>query len=120
MSGSEQTIDRIEGEQDCRGDHCPFDGDVIEPIPRERRLGLLHRTASFAPSGFSIVVLASHSPPQRIELRCCGTNPRRRKNSCALSLTSALNRRAPRAAASLSSASTSIVPTPCPAPAGCT
>ena len=42
------------------------------------------------------------------------------KKSCALSLTSAVRRFAPRAAASFASASTSIVPAPCPATAGWT
>src|SRR5262249_16126395 len=76
--------------------------------------------AGFAASCFSIVVLASHSLPSGTELRCCGTKPRRLKKPSALSLTSAESLPAPRAVASFSSASISMLPTPCLAAAGCT
>src|SRR6478736_3750249 len=95
-----------------------------EMMPLEagcRHFGLVfHGVRSLAASFFSIVVLASHSSPSGMVLRCCGTNPRRLKNSSALSLTSAVNRGAPREAASFSRASSNMGPTRGPAAAGCT
>src|SRR5712691_6012248 len=120
MLSSGELIGDVERDQDRGGDHRVFEHDVVEPVLRERRIGLGHRAPAFAASGFSMVVFASHSSPTGTELRCCGTKPRCRKNSCALSLTSAVNRRAPREPASFSSASISMVPTPWPAAAGCT
>src|ERR1700704_2889153 len=95
--------------------------DVMPLETWGRHFGLVfHGVRSLAASFFSVVVLASHSSPSGMVLRCCGTNPRRLKKSSALSLTSAVNRAAPREAASFSSASISMEPTPCPAAAGCT
>src|SRR5262249_6252585 len=67
-----------------------------------------------------MVVLASHSSPHGIELRCWATKPRCEKNGCAVSLTSADSFLAPRAPASFSSASISEVATPCPTASGWT
>src|ERR1041385_6780528 len=104
---------------DGGGDQHDLENDVIEPVTGKRRIGSLHHTFSL-PSFFSIVVLVSHSPPRRTVLRCCASKPWRVKKSCAVSLTSAFRRLAPRAAASFSSAPTSMVPAPCPAIAGST
>src|ERR1051325_4106101 len=85
----------------------------------EKIEAFFHAAAPLAASFFSIVVLASHSPPSCTVLRCVAMNPRFLKKSCAVSLTSAVSRFAPRAPASFSSASTSIAPAPCPVAAGC-
>src|SRR5262249_47862025 len=105
-----------------REDH-QLEHDVVEPVTRKRRVGTFHDAPALPAalaSGFSIVVLASHSPASGTVLRRWSVKPRLRKKSCALSLTSAVSLAAPRAAASFSSASISIEPTPCPTTAGCT
>src|SRR5262249_20750539 len=115
----EQAGDRklvVEGEVDAVGLRAVAQRGVEEIEAFARGTG--HCGRSFAASCFSMVVLASHSPPSGTVLRCCGTNPRFLKKSCALSLTSAVSRRAPRAPASFSSASTIIEPTPWPAALG--
>src|SRR6188474_3144796 len=107
----------LERERNRACDQHDLEHDVIEPMTRKRRVGPVHHSFSFAVF-FSIVVFASHSPPRRTVLRCCAAKPRFLKKSCAVSLTSAVRRFAPRARLSFSSASTSRVPTPCPATAG--
>src|SRR5215468_4049510 len=104
-----------------RDDH-QLERDVVDPVAWKRRVGTLHDAPALPAltSAFSIVVLASHSPSSGTVLRRWSENPRLRKKSCALSLTSAVSFTAPRAVASFSSASTSIEPTPCPTTAGCT
>src|SRR5262245_15307872 len=104
-----------------REDH-QLECDVIDPVARKRRVGSTHDASALPAltSGFSIVVLASHSPASGTVLRRWSEKPRLRKKSCALSLTSAVSFTAPRAPASFSSASTSIEPTPWPTTAGCT
>src|SRR5882762_5645614 len=82
---------------DSGGDQRDLEDDVIEPVTRKRRIRSFHHTFSLA-SFFSIVVLVSHSPPRRTVLRCCASKPWRVKKSCAVSLTSAFRRVAPRAA----------------------
>src|SRR5262245_66055370 len=113
-------ISQSEGGGD-REDH-QLERDVVDPVAREWRVGTFHDSPALPAltSGFSIVVLASHSPASGTVLRRWSENPRLRKKPCALSLTSAVSFAAPRAAASFSSASTSIEPTPWPTTAGCT
>jgi hypothetical protein len=50
-------------------------------------------------NGFFMVVLLSHSLPAETVLRCCGSNPRRAKNSRAVSLASTERCGVPRAGA---------------------
>src|ERR1700754_4671863 len=73
--------------------------NVIAPVTRERRVRTFHDapplagplTFALAARGFSMVVLASHSPPSGTVLRRWSMKPRLRKKSCALSLTSAVS-----------------------------
>src|SRR6476620_11301878 len=109
----------VQRQRDGYDDGHDQEDDMVPLEARGRHFGLVfHGVRSLAASFFSIVVLASHSSPSGTVLRCCGTNPRRLKNSSALSLTSAVNRGAPREAASFSRASINMEPTPCPAAAG--
>src|SRR5436309_12537818 len=110
----DQSIDCVKRDHQRGDQHAIFEQDVVEPVAGERGFRLRHCDCSLATSCFSMVVLASHSPPSWTVLRCCGTKPRCLKKSCPLSLTSAIRRRAPRPAASFSRASLSSEPTPFP------
>src|SRR2546423_7670593 len=120
MRYSQLVIEKVQCDHDCCRDDGIFEDDVIKPMSGKRCFRLGHGAASFATRVLAMVVLASHSLPRATVLRRWGTKPRRLKKSCALSLTSAVKLLAPRAAASFSSASINIPPTPCPAAAGCT
>src|SRR5579872_3371894 len=117
-----KTVEGVERDEDRRRNHPVFENQIIEPVTLERQVVALHCSLPFAAtaSGLTMVVLASHSPPSATVLRVFATKPRRSKKLRAVSLASTLNSRAPRAAASFSSASQSMTPAPCPAAAGCT
>src|SRR5665647_925746 len=66
-----QTHHNVERQQRRGGHDRVFQDDVILPVARERcfwRFG--HEASGLATSGLCIVVLASHSSPTEIELRC--------------------------------------------------
>src|SRR5271170_5962055 len=110
-------------DRDDGGDQCVFEHQIVEPMALERHVVAFHCSvplAAGASNGFTIVVLASHSPPSATVLRVFGTKPRRSKKPRALSLASTLSSLVPRPAASLSKASHSMFPAPCPEAAGYT
>src|ERR1700727_1556916 len=105
--------------------HRDHDGDernhdVVGAHAEKCRVLLGHAGLPVAASGFTIVVLASHSPARNTVLRLLAIYPRFSKKPLAVSLASTATSLAPRAAASFSSASQSMEPAPCPAAAGCT
>src|SRR6516164_9474867 len=109
-----EPIHRIERNHDRRRDHRVFQDDVIEPMTLERQIVAFHCSlpGAAAASDFTMVLLASHSPPSATVLRVFATKPRRSKKPRALSLASAESSLVPRAAASFSSASHSIAAAP--------
>src|SRR6187200_2386984 len=100
-----------ESDEDC--DCC--DDDVMA---LQVHCNLLPAPGIALPSGFSMVVLASHSSPRCTVFRLCGAYPRALKKDSAVSLAATESFFAPRAPASFSSASTSIVAAPSPIAAG--
>src|SRR5436190_19228973 len=51
--------EQSEHEHDRSGDHRPFDEDVIAPVFRERRIGLVHHAISQVVTGFPSASLPS-------------------------------------------------------------
>src|SRR6476620_2043737 len=70
---SGEPIHNIKGDKDGCGQHTVLKHDVIEPVTRKRSVRLGHETSRLAASCLCKVVLASHSSPIDIELRCCAT-----------------------------------------------
>src|ERR1700683_2726192 len=99
-----------------------FQDEVIKPMALEWNILAFHCSLPLACAGgdLTMVVLASHSSPTETELRVLATKPRRSKKPRAESLAATEISLVPRAAASVSSASHSMAPAPCPAAAGCT
>jgi hypothetical protein len=73
-------------------DHRVFEHQIVEPVALERHVVAFHDAlplaAAVTASGFTIVVLASHSPPSVTVLRVLATKPRRSKKPRAVSLAS--------------------------------
>src|SRR5258707_2859049 len=102
----------VQRQRDGHDDGHDRENDVVPLESRGWHFGFVfHGVRSLAASFFSIVVLASHSSPSGIVLRCCGTKPRRLKKSSALSLTSAVSRASPPPTPSISRASSITPPT---------
>src|SRR5580692_4441478 len=119
-STSIEPVDGVESHRDGSRQHPIFEDQVVQPVPRKRRVGAFHDGLSLAPSALVIVVLASHSPARNTVLRLFAVKPRFSKKSRAVSLASTVSSLVPRPAAIFSSASQSMLPAPCPAAAGCT
>src|SRR5208282_551915 len=114
-------IGGVEADEHGGCDQRVFQQQIIEPMALEWHVATFHHALPLAAaSGLAIVVLASHSPASDMVLRVFPTKPRFSKKPRALSLASTSSSLLPRAAASFSSASHSMVPAPCPAAAGCT
>src|SRR6478752_3765096 len=67
---SRDPVADIEGERDCPHDNGIFEHDVIKPMTWERCVRFGHDASRLAASCLWSVVLASHSSPTEIVLRC--------------------------------------------------
>src|SRR5580658_40744 len=86
--------DRVQRDGGRDADHRVFQHQIVQPMALERDVATFHDALALpsrGPSGFAIVVLASHSPARNTVLRLCAAKPRRSKNPTAVSLASTVS-----------------------------